>query len=162
LNHTLRRVFCGVQNFFGQRIAVVVSHPVSSCLIPCIGTSNVYTESTGTPLASFFETMPPWYAKSSPINPTTYPLGAYDPDPDKTWLSALDAHRVMLPDMIDSDFTTSRTWSHEADHEDIRYGAVMAPESILESKTCNPWGGGVIDPGDGKSLGEGMAPPNGW
>jgi hypothetical protein len=162
LNHTLRRVFCGVQNFFGQRIAVVVSHPVSSCLIPCIGTSNVYTESTGTPLASFFETMPPWYAKSSPINPTTYPLGAYDPNPDKTLLSALNAHRAMHPDMVGADFTTSRTRSHDADQGDIRHEAVMARESILERNADVPWGNGANGLGDGNSPGEGIASPNGW
>ena len=89
-------------------------------------------------------------------------LGAYDPDPVKTWLSVLNAHRVMHPDMGDSDFTTLRTRSHEADHGDIRHGAVMAPEPILGSKAFNPWGGGVIDPGDGKSPGEGAPSPNGW
>jgi hypothetical protein len=113
---------------------------------------------TGTPLASFLETMPPWYAKSSPINPTAYPMGAYDPDPVKTWLSALDAHRVMHPDMGDSDFTTSRTRSHEAEHGDIRHKAVMARESNLGRDADHPWGNGETGFGDGKSPGEGPHP----
>jgi hypothetical protein len=117
---------------------------------------------TGTPLASFLETMPPWYAKSSPINPTAYPMGAYDPDPVTTWLSALDAHRVMHPDMVHSDVTSSRTRSHDADHGDFRRGAVMARESILESDAGHPWEDGAKGRGDGKSLGEGTASPNGW
>jgi hypothetical protein len=116
---------------------------------------------TGTPLASFLETMPPWYAKSPPAKPSTYPLGAYDPDSAKTLLSALNAHRVMHPDMVNSDFTTSRTWAHETDHRDIRHGAVMARESILGSKACNPWGGGVNDRGDRNFPGAGTGPPNG-
>jgi hypothetical protein len=65
-------------------------------------------------------------------------LGAYDPDPDKTWLSALNAQRVMHPDMVDVDFTTSRTQSHEPDHGDIRCGAVMARESVLGMNASNP------------------------
>jgi hypothetical protein len=70
----------------------------------------------GTPLASFLETMPPWYAKSALFKSNSYPLGAYDPQPEKTWQSALNAHRVMHPDMGDSDVTISRTRSHETDH----------------------------------------------
>jgi hypothetical protein len=117
---------------------------------------------TGTPLASFLETMPPWYAKSSPISPTAYPMGAYDPDQVKTWLSALDAHRVMHPDMVDADFTTSRTRSHDADQGDIRHGAVMARESILDRNTDHPWVNGETGFGDGKSPGQGATSPNGW
>ena len=117
---------------------------------------------TGTPLASFLETMPPWYAKSALFKSNSYPLGAYDPQPDKSWLSALNAHRVMHPDMVDADVTTSRTRSHEADHGDIRHGAVMVAEPILESKACNPWGSGVNDRGDGDSPVERMASPNEW
>ena len=117
---------------------------------------------TGTPLASFLETMPPWYAQSFPINPTAYPMGAYDPQPARTWLSALNAHRVMHPEMGDSDFTTSRTRSHEAEHGDIRHGAVMARESILERDVGHPWGNGANGLGDGKSPGEGATSPNGW
>ena len=116
----------------------------------------------GTPLASFLETMPPWYAMSPPINPTAYPMGAYDPDPVKTWLSALDAHRVMHPDMGDSDFTTSRTRPHDADHGDIRHGAVMGSESILGRNAGHPWVNGANGVGDGKSPGEGTASLNGW
>jgi hypothetical protein len=117
---------------------------------------------TGTPLASFLETMPPWYAKSALFKSNSYPLGAYDPQPENTWLSALNAHRAMHPNMVDADVTTSRTRSHEADHGDVRHGAVMASETNLESKVCNPWGCGVNDCGDGNSQGEGMASPNGW
>jgi hypothetical protein len=89
-------------------------------------------------------------------------LGAYDSDPAKTWLSALADQLVMHPGTVDSDFTTLRMWSHDADHGDIRYGAVMASETILESKACNPWGNGANDHGDGNSPGEGTASPNGW
>ena len=117
---------------------------------------------TGTPLASFLETMPPWYAKSSPINPTAYPMGAYDPQPEKTWLSALDSLRVMHPDMVESDFTTSRTWAHDADHGDVRNGAVMARESISRTDVDHPWGNGANDRDDRNSTGEGTASPNGW
>jgi len=116
----------------------------------------------GTPLASFLETMPPWYAKSSSAKLIAYPMGAYDPDPAKTWLSVLNAHRVMHPDMGDWDFTTTCTRPHDADHGDIRHGAVMARESILERNACHPWGGGVDDTGDRKFPGEGAASPNGW
>ena len=116
----------------------------------------------GTPLASFLETMPTWYAKSSPINPTAYPMGAYDPDPDKTWLSALNARRVMHPDMVDADFTTSRTRSLGAADGDIHHGVVMARESILGSDACHPSGNGAKGRGDGNSPGEGTASPNGW
>ncbi|MEI8158652.1 MAG: hypothetical protein WCH60_17450, partial [Burkholderiales bacterium] len=117
---------------------------------------------TGTPLASFLETMPPWYARSTSIKSKSYPLGAYDPQPEKTWLLALNAHRVMHPDMVYADVTSSRTRSHETDHGDIRHGAVMASETNLESKACNPWGNGANDRGDGNSPGEGTASPNGW
>ena len=65
-------------------------------------------------------------------------LGAYDPDPEKTLLSALNAHRVMHPDMVDADFTTSRTRPHETDHGDIRHGAVMGRESILGRNAGHP------------------------
>jgi hypothetical protein len=116
----------------------------------------------GTPLASFLETMPQWYAMSPPINPTAYPMGAYDPDPVKTWLSALDAHRVMHPDMVDADVTPSRTRPHETDHGDIRHGAVMARESNLGRDVGFPWGNGETGFGDGKLPGEGAASPNGW
>jgi hypothetical protein len=117
---------------------------------------------TGTTLASFLQTMPPWYVEPSSPKPTAYPMGAYDPDPDKTWLSALDAHRVKHPDMVDSDFTTSRTRSHEPDHRDIRHEAVMARESILDRNADHPWVNGANGVGDGKSSGEGTASPNGW
>jgi hypothetical protein len=116
----------------------------------------------GTPLASFLETMPPWYAKSLPINSKAYSMGAYDPDPAKTWLSALNAHRVMHPDMEDSDFTTSRTRSHETDHRNVRYGAVMTRESILGTDVDQPWGDHANDRDDRNSTGEGTASPNGW
>jgi hypothetical protein len=116
----------------------------------------------GTPLASFLETMPPWYAKSPPAKPSAYPIGAYDSDPAKTWLSALDAHRAMHPDMVDADFTTSRTRSHETDHGHIRHGAVMGRESILGRNACHPWVNGETGFGYGKSPGEGAASPNGW
>ena len=115
-----------------------------------------------TPLASFLETMPPWYSKSPPAKPSAYPIGAYDSDPAKTWLPALDAHRVMHPDMVSEDVLFARTRSHEADHGDIRHGAVMARDSLLGSKACHPWEEGVNDRGDGKSTGEGTASPNGW
>ena len=117
---------------------------------------------TGTPLASFLETMPPWYAMSPPVKPTAYPMGAYDPDPAKTLLSALNAHRVMHPEMGDSDFTTSRTRPHETDHGDIRLGAVMGRESILGRNAGHPWVNVANGVGDGKSPGEGAASPNGW
>jgi hypothetical protein len=117
---------------------------------------------TGTPLASFLETMPPWYAKSPPAKPTAYPMGAYDPNPVKTWLSVLDAHRVMRPGMVDAEVTFSRTQSHDADHGDIRHGAVMARESIMEREGGHPWVNGENGVGDGKSLGDGGASPNGW
>jgi hypothetical protein len=116
----------------------------------------------GTPLASFLETMPPWYAKSPPAKSTANPMGAYDSDPAKTLLSALDAHRVMHPDMVDADFTTSRTRPHETDHGDIRHGAVMGRESILGRNAGHPWVNGANGVGDGKSQGEGAASPNGW
>jgi hypothetical protein len=58
-------------------------------------------------------------------------LGAYDPDPEETLLSALNAHRVMHPGMVDSEVTISRMRAHDADHGDIRHGAVMARESNL-------------------------------
>jgi hypothetical protein len=86
-------------------------------------------------------------------------LGAYDPDPAKTWLSALVAHRVMHPDMVNSDFTTSRTRSHEADRGDIRHGAVMAREIILEREEGHPWGDGAKGHGDRIFSGEGAASP---
>jgi len=38
----------------------------------------------------------------------------------------------------------------------------MARDSLLGSKACHPWDDGANDPGDGKSLGEGTASPNGW
>jgi hypothetical protein len=117
---------------------------------------------TGTSLVSLLETMPPWYTKAEPSKPTSYPMGAYDPEPDKTCLSTSDAHRVMHPDMVDAEVTLARTQSHEADHGDIRHGAVMASETILKSKACNPWGNGANDRGDGNSPGEGTASPNGW
>ena len=116
----------------------------------------------GTPLASFLETMPPWYAKSPPAKPTANPLGAYDPDPAKTCLSALDAHRVMHPDMVDADVTISRTRSHKADQECIRHEAVMARESILDRDAVHPWGNGANDRDDRNSTGEGTAFTNGW
>jgi hypothetical protein len=117
---------------------------------------------TGTPLASFLETMPPWYAKSPPVKPKAYPMGAYDPDPVKTWLSVLDAHRAMHPEMVDADITTSRTRSHETDHGSISHEAVMARQSIMEREWGNSWGDGATGSGDGKSLREGSASPNGW
>ncbi len=89
-------------------------------------------------------------------------LGAYDPDPAKTWLSALDAHRVMNPNSVDADFTTSRTRSHDADQGDIRHGAVMAREPTLDRDAEHPWGNGANGVGDGKSPEEGTASPNGW
>jgi hypothetical protein len=116
----------------------------------------------GTPLASFLETMPPWYARSASFKPKSYPMGAYDPEPKKTWLSALDAHRVMHPGMVESDFTTSRTWAHDADHGDVRNGAVMARESILGRNAVHPWVNGANGVGDEKSPGEGATSPNGW
>jgi hypothetical protein len=42
-------------------------------------------------------------------------MGAYDQEPVKTWLSALDAHRVMHTDMVDADVTFLRTQGHDAD-----------------------------------------------
>jgi hypothetical protein len=96
----------------------------------------------GSPLASFLETMPRWYTRSASTQPKSYPMGAYDPGPDKTWLSTLDAHRVMHPDMVDADVTASRTRSHDADQNGLRHGSVMSREFILERKACNPWGGG--------------------
>jgi hypothetical protein len=117
---------------------------------------------TDTPLASFLATVPPWYTKSASFKPKSYPLGAYDPDPVKTWLSALDAHRMMHPDMVDAELTTSRTRSHDADHGDTRHGAVMARQSIMEREGSHTWGDSAKGRGDGKSLGEGSASPNGW
>jgi hypothetical protein len=113
----------------------------------------------GATLASFLETMPPWYAKSSSAKPTAYPVGAYDPQPVKTWLSALDAHRVMHPDMVESGATDSRMRSHETDHADTRHGAVMARESILGREGGHSWGDGANDCGDGKTPGEGGGVP---
>jgi hypothetical protein len=117
---------------------------------------------TDTPLASFLATVPPWYAMSSPSKPTTYPMGAYDPKPQKTLLSALNAHRVMHPDMVDADATTSRTRPHEADQGDIRYGAVMARESILEREGGHSWGDGANGREVLKFQGDGTGSPNGW
>jgi hypothetical protein len=116
----------------------------------------------GTPLASFLETMPPWYAKSLPINSKAYSMGAYDPQPEETLLSALNAHRVMHPDMVHADVTLSRTRSQETDHGDIRHEAVMARESILDRNADHPWVNGANGVGDGKLPGEGTASPNGW
>jgi hypothetical protein len=115
----------------------------------------------GGPLASFLETMPRWYAKSASFKPKSYPLGAYDANPEETLLSALVAHRVMHPDTGDSDFTTSHMRSHDADHGDTRHGAVMARESILGRHACKVWEEGKKCPGDGNLPGGG-ASPNGW
>jgi hypothetical protein len=68
----------------------------------------------------------------------------------------------MHPDMVDADFTTSRTRSHETDHGHIRHGAVMGRESILGRNACHPWVNGETGFGYGKSPGEGAASPNGW
>jgi hypothetical protein len=89
-------------------------------------------------------------------------LGAYDPHQEETLLSALDAHRVMHPDMGDWDFATSRTRSHEPDHGDIRCGAVMARESVLGRDASNPWGKDANDWCDRKSTGNEAASPNWW
>ena len=69
---------------------------------------------------------------------------------------------MMHPDMVDADFTSTCTRPHDADHEDIRHGAVMARESIMEREGGHSWGDGAKGSGDGKSLGEGSASPNGW
>ena len=89
-------------------------------------------------------------------------MGAYDADPAKTWLSALNAHCAMHPDMIESDFTTLRARSHEADQGDIRHGAAMARESILDRNADHPWENGETSFVDGKSPWEGATSPNGW
>jgi hypothetical protein len=88
-------------------------------------------------------------------------MGAYDPKLDETCLSGLDAHRVMHPEMVVSKFTNSRTRSYDVDQEAIHHGAVMTRESILERVAGHPWEDGAKGRGDGKSLGEGTASPNG-
>jgi hypothetical protein len=84
-------------------------------------------------LASLFKNHAALVRDVSILQIQVLPMGAYDPESVKTWLSALDTHCVIHPDMVDGDVTISRT----VDHTDIRHGAVMARESILQSKACN-------------------------
>jgi hypothetical protein len=117
---------------------------------------------TGTPLASFLKTMPPWYAKSTPPKPKSYPLGSYDPHPQKTWLSALNTHLAMHPTVLASDAKDTLAPPHANDYEVDRLGAVMAPAPILEVKTCNPWGGRVNQSGGRNLRGSETPYSNGW
>ena len=116
----------------------------------------------GTPLASFLKTLPSWYARSAPSKPIAYPLGAYDPEPKKTLLARLEAHRELHPTMVVADANDTRTRPHEADLGDARHGAVMPPAPILEGKTSNPWGGAANHLGGRNLRGSETPYPNGW
>jgi hypothetical protein len=117
---------------------------------------------TGTPLASFLKTMPQWYAKSTPPKTKSYPLGSYDPQPQKTWLSALNTHLAMQPTVVVSDANDLLVPPHANDYEVDHRGAVMAPAPILEVKTCNPWGGAAKQRGGRNLRGSETPYPNGW
>jgi hypothetical protein len=118
---------------------------------------------SGDALAAFTNAMPTWFEVGKPesqANPEphtkTYPLRAYDPNPDQTLLAAMNRHQVLQSVAAAPDVVNANIWGGVHD------GLVMAPQPIRTREPGNPWGFTPDDAGDGTQPFDGSTGPNGW
>ena len=119
------------------------------------------TSLTGEALAAFSKVVPTWFEVGKPeAHPKTYPLGAYDPNPEQTLLAALNRHQMLhpVPDApeVANVNTSTNIWGG------MPAGLVVAPQPIRTREVNNPWGITPDDAGGGMQPFSGSAGPNGW
>ena len=133
------------------------------------------TSLTGEALADFGKVVPTWFEVGKPESPAkperhtkTYPLGAYDPNPEQTLLAALKLHQVShpvpapdAPEVFNGDAnvatnTNSNIWGG------MPAGLVVAPQPIRTREVNNPWGITPDEAGGGTQPYSGSSGPTGW
>lgn len=129
------------------------------------------TSLTGEAQAAFSKAVPTWFELGKPqashldkteshaepeSHTQTYPLGAYDPNPEQTLLAALKLHQVLqsVPDA--PQVVTTNIWGG------MPAGLAVAPQPIRTREANNPWGITPDEAGGGTQPYSGSAGPNGW
>jgi hypothetical protein len=132
---------------------------------------------TGEALADFGKVVPTWFEVGKPkashvdipeshAEPVrhvkTYPLGAYDPNPEQTLMAALNRHQELHP------VPDAPELAHAAASVNVNIwggmpaGLVVAPQPIRTREVNNPWGITPDDAGGGTQPYSGSTGPNGW
>jgi hypothetical protein len=118
---------------------------------------------SGDALAAFTKAVPTWFEVGKPesqANPEphtkTYPLRAYDPNPEQTLLAALNRHHVLQSVPVAPDAVHANIWGG------VPAGLVVAPQPIRTRETGNLWGFTPDDAGGGTQPFDGSTGPNGW
>ena len=115
--------------------------------------------------------MPAWFGVGKPQShpapdrhTKTYPLGAYDPNPEQTLLAALNRHQVLQPVAVPDEpkvadamaDANSNIWGGRP------AGLVVAPQPIRTREVNNPWGIKPEEAGGGIQPFSGSTGPNAW
>ena len=128
---------------------------------------------TGEALAAFSKTVPTWFEVGKPQSPAeperhakTYPLGAYDPNPEQTLLVAIKLHQVLQPTPDAPEvFNGAANVATNANSNiwgGMPAGLVAAPQPIRTREVNNPWGIKPEEAGGGIQPFSGLTGPNGW
>jgi hypothetical protein len=126
---------------------------------------------TGEALADFGKAVPAWFELGKPKashvdkpeshaeperHTKTYPLGAYDPNPEQTLLAALKRHQELQPVPDAPELAHANIWGG------MPAGLAVAPQPIRTREVNNPWGITPDDAGGGTQPFAGSTGPNGW
>jgi hypothetical protein len=129
------------------------------------------TSMTGETLADFTKAVPAWFEvgktqSSHAVKPQslvepelhaqTYPLGAYDPNPEQTWLTGMNRHQVLQAASDVPEVSSTNIWGG------MPAGFVVAPQPIRTRGASNPWGIAPDDAGGGTQPLSGPPGPTGW
>ena len=128
---------------------------------------------TGEALADFTKAVPAWFEGGKPQSPAeperhtkTYPLGAYDPNPEQTLLVAIKLHQVLQPTPDAPEvFNGAADVATNANANiwgGMPAGPVLAPQPIRTREVNNPWGIKPEEAGGGVQPFSGSIGPNGW
>jgi len=142
------------------------------------------TSLAGDALADFTKVVPAWFEVGKPqpcqrVKPElhaeperhakTYPLGAYDPNPQQTLLAALKMHQVLHPvaEVPEVEGVTDVATKVNINANTNIWGGVpdrlaVAPQPIRTREVNNPWGITPKDAGGGAQPFSGSTGPNGW
>ena len=117
----------------------------------------------GEKLTAFSTAVPAWFDLSKPeshakLEPhtQTYPLGAYDPNPEQTLLAALNRHEILQSAPVAPDVADVNIWGGMPD------GFVVPPQPIRTGATDNPWGFTSVEAERISQPFNGATSPNGW
>jgi len=141
------------------------------------------TSLTGDGLAAFMNVVPTWFEAGKPqsidvvkpeshaepeLHVKTYPLGAYDPNPEQTLMAAINRHNELQPVPVpvpvpDAPEVADVAASVNANiWGGMTADLVVAPQPIRTREVNNPWGNTPDDAGGGTQPYSGSSGPNGW